>query len=173
VAFLEVDSHTLSGLGSYHTKITKVPVPHTSKGAAVSKKILSLVLVASLFNWSILSGFATPKEKSEADHIAKIKTFITKQGIGEKARVTINTKNKAEIKGYVSKVEGDTFDVTDPNTGNVSTVSYADVTTAKGRGMSKGWKIGIVAICAVAIVAIVLAVSVSKSLNELGNIRIV
>ena len=142
------------------------------KGAAVSKRILSLVLVASLFNWSILSGVAAPKERSEADHIAKVKTFITQQGIGEKARVTINTKNKTEIKGYVSKVEADTFDVTDPKTGKANTVSYADVSTAKGRGMSKGWKIGIVVISAVAIVAIVVAVSVSKGLNQLGNIHL-
>ena len=71
------------------------------------------------------------------------------------------TKN--EVKGYISKIEDASFEVTDKNTRHTTTISYADVEKVQGSGLSKGAKIGIVAGVAVVVAVVVFAVGLSRA----------
>jgi hypothetical protein len=118
------------------------------------RKDFSFLLVALLvFNSLVVQ--ATPTE--DMFRTAKVKATVQKRGIGEKSRVKVRLRNKEEVKGYISKIEDASFDVTDKITGQATTILYVNVERIQGSGLSKGAKIGIIAGAAVAIVAIVFA----------------
>ena len=124
-------------------------------------KYFTLLLVAVLVFNSVAVTQAT--QTQGGSQAAKVKTEVQKCGIGEQSRVKVRLRNKAEVKGYISKIEDASFDVTDKNTGRATTIPYADVEKVQGSGLSKGAKIGIIAGAAVAIVAVVIAVGVCRA----------
>jgi hypothetical protein len=73
----------------------------------------------------------------------KARMDVQKRGVGEKSRVTVRLRDRTEVKGYISQVEADTFQVTDWKSGQVTTVAYQDVTRIRGGGISTGAKIAI------------------------------
>jgi hypothetical protein len=75
--------------------------------------------------------------------VEKARMEIQKRGLGEKSRVTVRLRDRTEVKGYISQVEADTFQVTDWKSGQVTTVAYQDVTRIRGGGISTGAKIAI------------------------------
>ena len=84
------------------------------------------------------------KEKlSQEDGASKVKTQVQERGTGEKSTVKITLRDKTEVKGYISKIEADSFQVTDKKTGKVSTVTYDAVDRVRGGGLSRGTKIAI------------------------------
>jgi hypothetical protein len=123
-------------------------------------KRLPFLLVAVL----VLNSVAVPQttQTQQASQAAKVKAEVQKRGIGEKSRVKVRLRTKEEIKGYVSKIEDASFDVTDKNTGHATTIPYADVERVQGSGLSKGAKIGIIVGVAVLVVVVVFAVALSK-----------
>ena len=121
----------------------------------------TLLLVAVL----VLNSVAVPQttQTQEASQSAKVKAEVQRRGIGKKSRVKVRLRNKEEVKGYISKIEGASFEVTDKNTGRATTIPYTDVEKVTGSGLSKGAKIGIIVAVAVGVVAAVLAVSVCRA----------
>src|SRR5215469_187620 len=120
-----------------------------------SGKQFTFFLVALLvFN---SPGVAQATQTQEMFRVAKVKASVQNRGIGEKSRVTVTLRNKKGIRGYISKVEDASFDVTDKTTGQTTTILYVDVERVQGAGLSKGAKIGIIAGAAVAIVVVVFA----------------
>jgi len=124
-------------------------------------KHFTILLVAVL----VFNHVAVPQatQTQGASQAAKVKTEVQKRGTGEKSRVRLRLRNKAEVKGYISKIEDASFDVTDTKTGRATTIPYADVEKVQGSGLSKGAKIGIIAGAAVVIVAVVIAVGVCRA----------
>ena len=120
-----------------------------------SVKQFTFFLVASLVFNSL--GVAQGTETQERARVTKLKASVQKRGIGEKSRVRVTRRNKEEIKGYISKIEDASFDVTDKTTGQTKTILYVDVEKIQGAGLSKGAKIGIIAGAAVVIVVVVFA----------------
>ena len=118
------------------------------------KHLILLLVVVLAFN-----GVAVTQatQTAEASQTTKIKTAVQRRGIGEKSRVKVKLRNKADVKGYISRIEDASFEVTDKSTGQATNIPYADVEKIRGAGLSKGAKIGIIAGVAVAIVAIVFA----------------
>ena len=118
------------------------------------KHLILLWVVVLAFN-----GVAVTQatQTAEASQTTKIKTAVQRRGIGEKSRVKVKLRNKADVKGYISRIEDASFEVTDKSTGQATNIPYADVEKIRGAGLSKGAKIGIIAGVAVAIVAIVFA----------------
>jgi len=113
-------------------------------------------LLVGLLVFNSLVAQATPTE--DVFRTAKVKATVQKRGIGEKSKVKVRLRNKKEeVKGYISKIEDASFDVTDKTTGQATTILYVDVERVQGSGLSKGAKIGIIAGAAVTIVAIVFA----------------
>ena len=124
-------------------------------------KHVTVLLVAVLVFNSVAVAQAT--QTQGASQAAKVKTEVQKRGTGEKSRVKLRLRNKAEVKGYISKIEDASFDVTDKKTGRATTIPYADVERVQGVGLSKGAKIGIIAGAAVVTVAVVIAVAVCRA----------
>ena len=127
----------------------------------ISMKHFTLLLVAVLVFNSVAVPQAT--QTQGASQAAKVKTEVQKRGTGEKSRVKLRLRNKAEVKGYISKIEDASFDVTDKKTGRATTIPYADVERVQGVGLSKGAKIGIVAGVAVVVAVVVFAVGLSRA----------
>ena len=118
-------------------------------------KHLTLLLVVVLaFNSEAVTQ-ATPT--GEASQATKIKNGVQRRGVSEKSRVKVKLRNKAEVKGYISRIEDASFDVTDKSTGQATNIPYADVERIQGAGLSKGAKIGIIVGVAVVIVVVVFA----------------
>jgi hypothetical protein len=124
-------------------------------------KHFTILLVAVL----VFNHVAVPQatQTQGASQAAKVKTEVQKRGIGEKSRVKVRLRNKAEVKGYISKIEDASFDVIDKKTGRATTIPYADVERVQGVGLSKGAKIGIIVGAAVVTVAVVIAVAVCRA----------
>lgn len=122
------------------------------------KKNLSLFLTGAL----LLSPFAAPsalaktKEEKAAALSAKVKTGVAKLGAGKNAVISIKLRNKTKLKGYVSRIEEETFVIADAKTGTETSVPYGDVTQAKGNNLSTGAIIAISAGVAVGVTLMVL-----------------
>ena len=46
-------------------------------------------------------------------------------------------RDGSELKGYISKIEADSFSLTDPRSGKIETVLYTEAKSVKGPGLSK------------------------------------
>ena len=124
-------------------------------------KHTALVLAAALvFNSAAVTQAKQTKEASQAD---RVKAEVQKRGIGEKSRVKVRLRNKVEVRGYISKIEDASFDVSDKTTGQATTVAYADVEKIRRSGLPKAAKVGLIAGAAVMVVAVVIAVSVCRA----------
>lgn len=121
---------------------------------SLGKHFTNLLVALLVFN---SLGTAQATQTEEMFRTTKLKASLQKRGIGEKSRVKVRLRNKEEIKGYISKIEDASFDVTDKTVGQATTILYVDVERVQGSGLSKGAKIGIIAGAAVAIVAVVFA----------------
>jgi hypothetical protein len=124
------------------------------------KRFTLLLVAVVVFNSVAVTQVAQAQEASQT---AKVKTEVQKRGIGDKSRVRVRLRNKAEVKGYISKIEDASFEVTDKSTGRATTIPYADVEKVQGSGLSKGAKIGIIVGAAVVIIAVVIAVGVCRA----------
>jgi hypothetical protein len=116
--------------------------------------VVLLVVSVLVFNGAVDAQAAKTQDGSES---AKVKAVVQKRGVGEKSKVKVTLRSKEEVKGYISKIEDGSFDVTDSKTGQVTTIQFVNVEKVQGPGLSKGAKIGITVGVAVAIVAGVFA----------------
>ena len=103
-------------------------------------KSVALVLIAVLFFQA--SAFPLPADSAaaqskQARQAAKAKFEVQRRGVGEKSRVRVTLHDGSELKGYISKIEDDSFSLTDPRSGRVDTVSYSEVMSVKGPGLAK------------------------------------
>jgi hypothetical protein len=104
------------------------------------------------------------KKLLEGEPAAKAKSEVQKRGAGERSRVRIALRNQNEVKGYISQIDAETFQVTDRKSGRVTTVAYQDVTRIRGGGMSSGAKIALVTGIGAAV--IVILVVLTSQLNH-------
>jgi len=112
--------------------------------------VLPLVLVL------VFNGVAAARAEGPLQ-AAKVKGVVQKRGIGEKSRVKVRLRSKAEVKGYISKIEDASFDVTDKSSGQVTTISYANVERVQGNGLTTAAKIGIIVGVGVVTIVVVFA----------------
>ena len=125
------------------------------------RKSLLLLLAVSLLHVCVNPAIADSQR--DEPRIAKVKAKVAKRGVGEKARIKIELRDKKEVKGYVSQAGEDTFVVADAKTGSKTTVSYGDVAEVKGKGLPLAAKIGI----GVGIGVVVLAIVVVHAFNSI------
>ena len=108
-----------------------------------------LIVIIPLSAWSQSqpmqpAGVEEHKEKlSKEERASKIKAQIQKRGTGEKATVKITLRDRTEVKGYISQIDADSFQLTDKKTGKASTLTYDAVDRVRGGGLSRGTKIAI------------------------------
>jgi len=123
----------------------------------VSSTILSAILLL------VPLGFRSAKAQTAKDGGAdQVRTKVQRIGVGPSSRVEVKLQDGKKVKGYVSKVETDSFDVTDLNSASSQTLTFVQVTEIKklnGAGPSKRtWII----IGAAAVAAIIIGVVVAK-----------
>jgi hypothetical protein len=134
-----------------------------SNSEAPMKKLWVLFLGFILFLvplGPIAAGQTKSDEPSKLDaQIAKIKAAISKRVADDKTRVELKLRSGVESKGRVRQAGGNDFTFTDEKSGQQMAFAYADVERVKGRGLSSGAKIGIIAgiVAAVAVVAVVVS----------------
>jgi hypothetical protein len=109
--------------------------------------LLMLVMCFPLSVWpqSPAADSTEAKEQKvlQGERAAKAKMEVQKRGTGEKSRVRVTLSNKTEVKGYISQIGTDSFQVTSQKSGEVTTIAYTDVEKVRGQGLSKGAKIAI------------------------------
>ena len=72
----------------------------------------------------------------------KVKAAVVKVGSGLKARVRVTLRDGAKLRGFISRIGGDDFELVstdDGRIGTVFTIRYEDVLKLKGRGVSIDW----------------------------------
>jgi len=79
----------------------------------------------------------------EGEQAVQAKDQVQKRGAGERSRVRVTLRNKTEVKGYISQIDADSFQVTDNKTGQATTIAYQDVMKVRRNGMSTVAKIAI------------------------------
>jgi hypothetical protein len=123
------------------------------------KKSFAMILACLLVQMlCVQPATAKSKEEKQVQLTQKVKTEISKLGVGRDARVEVKLQDKTKLAGYISEVKDESFNLTDPKTSGTTTVAYADVTQVKGHNLSTGAKIAIGVGIGVAIVVIVLAI---------------
>ena len=124
------------------------------------RKVFSMSL--SMMLLMVPLGFRTAKAQTgkvgEAD---QIRTKVQRVGVGRSSRVEVKMQDGTKVKGYVSKLEADSFDVTDLNSGAAQTVAFAQVTQVKKVNSGPSKRTWII-IGAAAVAAIVIGVTVVK-----------
>ena len=112
-------------------------------------KVISFSLAVVL----VLQGLAYSQDLQAAVElgapVAKVKAEVTKRGVGKQSRVRVSLHDGTEVKGYISEVDDSSFALTDQKSGNVTTISYEDVSKIKRQGLSKPVKI--LTICGVVV----------------------
>jgi preprotein translocase subunit SecF len=91
------------------------------------RTLLSLLLTGLLVQGLGTAPALAAQANNDAQAVEKIKLKIAKMGVGEKARVTIRTKDGKKIKGFISQAGSDDFTLRDRNSGEATTISYNDV----------------------------------------------
>ena len=110
-----------------------------------------LILSVPLWAWPQAPQTAQEGKLSQPSRSETVKKEIQKRGTREKARVRVSLHDKTELKGYISSIEADSFQITDQKTGRATTIAYQDVDRVRGAGLSVGAKIVIVTGIAVGI----------------------
>ena len=110
----------------------------------VSMRITAVVLLAVLLNITCpSSALAGNSPEKDARFAQKVQTEIAKLGTGPHARVDLKLRDKTKLKGYISEVSDDSFELVDDKTGSATTVTYRQVKQVKGNNLSTGAKIAI------------------------------
>ena len=113
--------------------------------------------ISAIFIGLLLIGIVSPVQSASPrrpDTIEKVKADVAKRS-AEKVVVTL--KSGSKMKGVVSNVLPDSFDLVDPSTRQPTTIPYRDVEKVKKQGWSTGAKVALgVAIGAAVVAAVVL-----------------
>ena len=134
------------------------------------KRHLALLLAINLLCLASLPvRVEARQEGTEAARVAKVKANVAKRGTGEKARVNVELRDRRKVRGYISSAGENDFAVTDPKTGQATTLAYDEVSRVSGRGMSKGAKIGLIVGIGAAVTALAFGLAVKDSLDDFGR----
>ena len=133
------------------------------------KKCLSLVFIGLLMfavNLKFISAQSDTDNSVERKKVEKLKADVLKRGTGEKSKVVVKMKDGAKLKGYISQTLEDSFDLTNTETKQTTTIIYRDVAQVKKQGWSTGAKIAIFGgLAAVAVAAVVIGVAAKDPLG--------
>src|SRR4051812_19905505 len=120
-------------------------------------KLLAVLLVAIFVLNSSGAEYqtvATGTKDAPTKKQAEVKEAIEKRGVGKHSRTKVKLQDGREVKGYISQIGNSSFQITEQKSGRTTSISYADVSTVRGPGLSTGAKIAIAAGAGVAIVIV-------------------
>jgi len=123
-------------------------------------KILQLCLFTFLSLAIGTHGFLAQAPDSLS---AKVKADVSRRGTGEMVIVKLKTRERLE--GRITQILGDSFDVTDTKTNQLTTVLYTEISEVKKPGLSGGSKIAL-GVGVAALVTVVVVLSTMKRHNS-------
>lgn len=101
------------------------------------KKLLSGLFIGLLVvaaNLQIVR--AQSDAETERNRVERIKTAVYRLDSSRKTKIVVRLKSGAKLKGYLTKIGDDAFDVTNYKTGQTVSVVYRDVAQVKPQGGS-------------------------------------
>jgi len=107
-----------------------------------------LIVCIPIAAWPQSQGAQTAEAKETrlfVEQSAKFKSEVQKRGTGEQARVKVTLRDQTEVKGYISQIGAESFQVTDNKSGRATTIAYQEVRKLRKPGLSTGAKIAIAA----------------------------
>jgi hypothetical protein len=128
---------------------------------------VTLVAVMTCLSLTAAESQADQSTRGHPDQAVKIRAKVQKTGVGEKSKIRVKLRDGTELRGYVSNIGNDSFTVTDSATHKASSLSYDDVETVRGKGLSTAAKVLIVTGIGLAIVVVIVAVKASHPLQGL------
>jgi len=130
---------------------------------------LSLLLAVSLAIQSAAAAVSFGQEAvqlppQQSAQAAKVKAKVQKRGTNDWSRVKVTLRDKGEQRGRITEIGEDSFSLTDQKTGQVTTISYADVKSIRTSGLSDRAKvtIGVVTVAVVVIGVVAFAIAHTK-----------
>jgi len=123
------------------------------------KKAVAALVVAVVTGLSLT---APAKDQAPAagqsEQTSKIRDKVQQAGAGKKPEIRVKMRDGTELRGHVSDIAQDSFTLTDARTSTSTSLTYADVRSVKGMGLSTGAKVAIVAAIGIGIVAAAVAI---------------
>jgi small nuclear ribonucleoprotein (snRNP)-like protein len=113
----------------------------------VFKKTIAVALAVVITCLSSLAqapdqaGAQAPVQPGKA---ASVKARMQKIGVGDRTLVNVKLKDGTELRGYLSRIEDNSFTITDKNTKKATSASYGDVLSFARKGLSTTAKVVII-----------------------------
>jgi small nuclear ribonucleoprotein (snRNP)-like protein len=105
----------------------------------VFKKTIAVALAVVI---TCLSSLAqAPVQPGKA---ASVKARMQKIGVGDRTLVNVKLKDGTELRGYLSRIEDNSFTITDKITKKATSASYGDVLSFARKGLSTTAKVVII-----------------------------
>ena len=101
--------------------------------------VISAALLVSLLIWPGSAG----AQSVNGEVSAKIRADVQSLSVNRDQKVEVRLRDKTKLKGHITSVESDSFNITESTTGSSQTIAYAEVVQVKkaSNGFSKKWLI--------------------------------
>src|SRR5215475_12725671 len=130
-------------------------------------KAVSIFLATTLvLNTYILASENQPNTSTavanNAQQTEKVKMAIQQRGTGTNAKVKVRLLDKTERKGFISRIDETSFQLTDQKSAHTETIAYDSVEKVSGPGISGATRIVLYIGIGAAAAAIILGILASK-----------
>ena len=107
------------------------------------KQQLAVVICAALLMGLLIGPGSAGAQSVNADVATKIRSDVQSLSVNRDQKVEVRLRDKTKLKGLITSVEPDSFNITDSKNGSSETIAYADVVQVKkaSNGFSKKWLI--------------------------------
>jgi hypothetical protein len=102
------------------------------------KRYFSLVLLGMLFFGAAIRPAAG--QLAATDHRETIRNEVERILSGKRSKVVVKMKDGSDKKGFISRADTDSFELSDLASGRLIPIDYIDVEKVKKTGMSNGAK---------------------------------
>lgn len=106
-----------------------------------TKTLVLGLCVVILNHFFSTSALAQSTQDKDVKFTAKVKANIQKLGQGKDVRVQVKLKNGTKLKGYVDRINQDSFVVINDATGTSTEVAYSETRQVKGRDRYGVWTV--------------------------------
>jgi sRNA-binding regulator protein Hfq len=89
----------------------------------------------------------------------KIKAVVAKRGVNEKKRIRVKMLNGVKMKGYISRIDDDSFTLAISKTRQPVVIAYRDAEKIESGGLAVGARVGIIVGAAVGATLLVIYIA--------------
>ncbi len=130
------------------------------------KQITVTVLMFLIINLTmIFSVNAQSQNNRDDENLRNIKTKVARIFSEKRGKVTIKYKDGAKVKGYITEVRDDNFSISEPKSGKIAAVDYAQVSSVSNKSFPLAAKIGIGVAAGIGVLILIVGIGLSSSVN--------